>query len=372
MNAQARAKASRTLTPKMLKRKSTADLAKLGKKSNGAPLTRSDLIALEKNRNAFEKKYDRKTAGITFLEIMAGSTEIDIKRANNQVSDGSGITKANLVIIKANTLTFRVKASRKHGKDDHRVIIRLETWDDELVDAEPSRKGYQIATSNAVKSRMSIQCSCGRHQYWYRYLATIGNYCVAPPKEFSPPKEKNPDFKGVACKHVLHVVNKMNSPSWINQIALYMAKQAKKVGYLDDKRSRHVFNEQELKDQNKTRKGKINQQALKKEFERYEKLQKAMANKQQNDKENLDKLRSTLKQKSSRLAKREAAVAKREAKAKEAARQAQQQKGDLIRMSYPAFKDRYISKGWTEQKAQSEFAKAFGFNEKTVTRVLKK
>lgn len=369
-NAQARAKASRTLTPKMLKKKSSADLAKLGRKADGTSFTYNDLVDIEKKRNSFEKRYNRKTAGISFLEIMAGSREIDIKRANNQVNDGSGITSANLVIIKGGTLTFRVKASRKNGKDDHRVIIRLENWDDELVDATPTRKGYQTATSNAVRDRMSIQCSCGRHQYWYRYLATIGNYCVAPPKEFSPPKQRNPNFSGVACKHVLHVANKMNSPSWINQIALYMAKQAKKVGYADDKRSRHVFNDEQLKAQNKTRKGKINQKAIQQEFERYERHQNAMANKQMKDKAKLEKQRKALKKKVSNLLKREAAIADREAKAKANAEKDRQQKGDLIRMSYPVFKDKHVSKGWTEQKAQSEFAKSFGFSEEMVTRVL--
>lgn len=367
-NTANRRKASRTITPAMLRRKSKNDLAKLGRKQNGESFTRQDLIDLEKNKQEFEKRYDRTTAGITFLELMAGSREMDIKRANNQVNDGSGITRGNLVIIKANHLTFNVRASMKNGKDSHRVVIRLEEWDDKMGEATPTTKGYQKATGEAVKGRMSIQCSCGRHQYWYRYLATIGNYCVAPPKEFSPPKIKNPNLTGVACKHVLFIANKMVSPSWVNQLSIYMAKQAKKIGYADDSRSRHVLTDKELKVQNKSRKGHINQKALQQEFERYEKRQNRLSKQLEKNKEKYDKLRKTLKRKEKQFNKKLDAERQAHQKTLEAERK---EKGDMIRSFYPMFKDNNHGKGWSESTMQSAFAKKTGISLDVITKVLK-
>ncbi|MGF1905284.1 hypothetical protein [Aliivibrio salmonicida] len=366
-NTANRRKASHTITPTMLKRKGKADLAKLGRKQNGQPFTKQDLIDLEKSKKEFERKYNRDTAGITFLELMSGSRDIDVKRANNQVNDGSGITSGNLVIIKGGTLTFNVRASMKNGKDNHRVIIRLEEWDNYMSEATPTKKGYQKATGEAAKGRMSIQCSCERHQYWYRYLATIGNYCVAPPKENSPPKIRNPTHSGVACKHVLFIANKMVSPSWTNQLAIYMTKQANKIGYGDD-RTRHVLSKDEQKAQNKTRKGNINQKALQKEFERYQKRQQNMAKNQEKNKERYDKLRKQLKKKENQFNKKIETQRKAHEKALENERR---EKGDLIRSFYPMFKDSSRKNGWSESVMKREFSKKMNIPLDVIEKVLK-
>lgn len=58
-----------------------------------------------------------------------------------------------------------------------------------------------------------------RHQYWYRYIATAGNFALAPPKEYAYPKIKNPKLRGVACKHVIHALTRLQSSSWQLSIA---------------------------------------------------------------------------------------------------------------------------------------------------------
>ncbi|MCV5390784.1 phage tail protein, partial [Escherichia coli] len=82
----------------------------------------------------------------------------------------------------------------------------------------------------ACAGRISFDCDCGRHQYWYRYLATMGNYCIAPPKEFAFPKIRNPELSGVACKHVLKAATMLQSLAWQRILANQMKQQARRVG----------------------------------------------------------------------------------------------------------------------------------------------
>nr|WP_225312426.1 hypothetical protein [Salmonella sp.] len=53
---------------------------------------------------------------------------------------------------------------------------------DQMVDdiAEDDKSALKIAKSLCA-GRVSFDCDCGRHQYWYRYIATAGN-CHGPPK----------------------------------------------------------------------------------------------------------------------------------------------------------------------------------------------
>jgi hypothetical protein len=356
-NAKSRSnRGKRSLTREQLKRKSKADLVKLGRKEDGTAFTKEDLDALEKNKEAFERKYDKNTSGISFQEIMAGSTPIDIKRANNQVSDGSGITSGHIVAVKGNSVAFRVKASAKNGDDDHMAQLRFEEWDDYIEDADVSTKGYQKAAKEAVKGRISIACDCGRHQYWYRYLATIGNYCIAPPKEYSSPKIRNPNLKGVACKHVLFVANKLQSPTWANLLATHMKSQAKKTGYTDTKK---VLSEDDIKQQKKSRKGKINEDNIQAEFKKYQKRQAALAKKMASSKTEIDKLRKGMKARESTIDKQRKALAKEK-----------KEKGDLVRFSFPMFKDANTKKNWSNDQLRKEFAKQSGINIKVVEGVL--
>lgn len=337
--AERRRHAGHTVTPAILKGKKQADIVKLGKKQNGVPFTIEDLVKLEKKKDAFAKKYDKNTAGITYRELIAGSLDIDIRRANNKVDDGSGIKMAHIAGLLNNTITFNVIASTKNGDDNHQVVMRLEEWDHLLQEAEPTLKGYQKAVKEAVKGRMSIDCSCGRHQYWLRYMATVGNYAVSPPKEFSPPAQRNASLEGVACKHVLHVANKLQSPGWINQLAPHMRSIAQRAGFADDKKLKHVFTETEVKQQKRTRKGKINQDKFKKELDLYQKRQAKMAEKQAADKGKLDKIRKQI------------------TKERRRAERAENKANKAVKTAFKATREVLLDAGQTEKQIRSLFAK---------------
>ena len=87
-----RRQARRTLTPLTLKNKNADDIIALGKKKkDGTFFTADDLQQFAKNRKFLRQQLNSGVAGITYAQLVAASLDIDIKRANNKVDDGSGI-----------------------------------------------------------------------------------------------------------------------------------------------------------------------------------------------------------------------------------------------------------------------------------------
>lgn len=226
-----RQNAKNTLQPKRLSRKSVEDLVKVGRKADGTPFTESDLKRFAKMRDKYRSRRSGET-GILYAELVANARQIDIKRASGSSGDGLEIKSARFAQLeKGNVVNYRVKASSKSVHQEHRVRVRLESWDMEMEQADGSN--YKLAVKRAARGHYSIDCSCGRHQYWYRYMATVGGYLLGRPKEMSFPKVRNPDLKGTACKHVLLVAKKLQNPSEHNRLALQMEKQAIQVGFTD-------------------------------------------------------------------------------------------------------------------------------------------
>lgn len=350
-----RRSAKRTLTPSALRAKS--DLAKLGEKSKGVPFTREDLLAFEKTRKKHKAAFNSSTAGITYDQLVAGSRDIDIKRANNKVDDNSGITTANLSGINGNIILVRVKASGKSVHQDHMVKVRLEQFDDLIQ--EPPGDNFITAAKVACAGRLSFNCDCGRHQYWYRYLATMGNYAVSPPKEFAFPKVRNPEMKGVACKHVLKTVAMMQSATWHPIIATQMKKAAKRVGYGDDRKFNHVLTDKELKQSRKNRSTKVNQAKAKAAFEKYSRNIKAFDKQLKTQSKEIKKIR----EQANRLRKQSETIKKKD--------QQLSQAKDLLKMSFVMFADQYTMAGKSRDDAINTFAKKVGMTPSKLKGILK-
>ena len=349
--------ANKTLTAGALTRKSAADLAKLGCKENGQPFTKQDLKHFEQERNQFKKRFNTDRSGITYCQLVSGSRDIDVKRANNQVKDGRGITRANMSGIKSNTVLVRVQASSVSVHQHHQVKIRLDDWDDCLND--PAGGNYKAAVKKACAGHLSIACDCGRHQFWYRYLATMGNYCVAPPKEFSYPKIRNPELRGVACKHVLKAAVMLQSTAWHTVLAKQMELQASRIGFGDDKKSNHVLTAGELKQANKNRSTKINQSKAQAAYAKYKKAQSSLAKHINTSHKEIEKIR----QQANKIRKQSNTIKK----------QAQNINGmrDMLKMAFSMFWDGLKANGKiTKDDAIRQYAKQMNLTESKLKKVL--
>jgi len=360
-NTKKRRDARRTLTPRILsRRKSIEEIVRLGKKSDGTEFTLEELDRMNKMRLRFKKRRGGVT-GITWLEIAGRSSSIRIDRASNRSNDRRGISKASLLGIRANIITLRVKASEKSVHQEHRVKIRLEEWDELLADADGTDKGYQKAAKYACAGRVSFDCDCGDHQYRYRYMATLGNYCLAPPKEFAFPKIRNPELTGLACKHVIKSMSMLQSVVWQRALAKQMEIQARKSGYGDDKRSQVVFNKDEQKKLDKNRSGEVDAEKLKARWQEYQNRQQALSRKFKTDKKSIEKEREKLvkARKSAKAAEKRAIDAEKAAtKARQAARkEAVALARDRLKLQYQSFADAFRVVGMTQAQAMAAFAK---------------
>ena len=174
--------------------------------------TLADLKSFAENIRAASKNYQQSVRGVPLLQLESSSLPADKERARQ-------VKGARLYKLNQGMLFFSVTGNEEPF---YQVRIKLEEWAKAVagnVWANP------LAAAKAVAmGRLSIDCQCGRHQYWYRYLANIGNYDVNPPKEMGYPKIRNPQLTGCCCKHVLKVLSLLKSNTIHTVLAKYIEK----------------------------------------------------------------------------------------------------------------------------------------------------
>lgn len=229
-NREARLDAVGLLTPKLLKQhlRSGQDLV-LAYGRRGETVTYS-LADLKKFADAIQRsqaEHKSEIPGVPLMQLEAMSLPIDKERA-------ARVKSAMFYRINGNMLQFQVTASPNSKVKHHQVKIRLESWEQRMLDAPD----FLTGAKQAAVGNISFDCTCGRHQYWYRYLATLGKFAVAPlEKDF--PKIRNPNLKGCCCKHVLKVLKTLKSSGIHGILAKAMEKQAGAIGYMD-KRAKYL------------------------------------------------------------------------------------------------------------------------------------
>lgn len=216
------------LTPDLLRRRK--EVTKAGRQklvldfgANGGKVsyTLADLNKMAKTMDKAEGKFEGGTRGVRVAELIRSSRKIDIERAKK-------ITNSTFYKFDGSIMLFRAKAGDDSEYAYHQVKVRLEDWEHEVRAGQG--ESYLPAAANAARGRVSFDCDCGRHQYWYRYLATIGGFALDP-KEFAFPKIRNPKLQGACCKHVLKTMAVLQTPFLQSRIALEMKEQAVKKGW---------------------------------------------------------------------------------------------------------------------------------------------
>jgi hypothetical protein len=169
------------------------------------PITLSDLRAFQQNVKNFKKLHQVKkrgkpaqfVGGITAQHVIDLALFIDKKRANDEIKTSVPVA------VKSDVLHFITNAGPDSDSVRHHVHVQFLDFDAAL--ASPSidarKTGKQIANG-----RLKFDCDCGRHTFWYRYMATIGEYNYNR-SESGFPKIRNPNLHGVACKHVLRTMH---------------------------------------------------------------------------------------------------------------------------------------------------------------------
>ncbi|PKF35569.1 hypothetical protein [Acinetobacter proteolyticus] len=169
-------------------------------------MTAEDLAQFRRNAAIAGKNF---VGGITARQVIDHSLAEDRKRARQQIL---WATPAYSMKNQKGTLTvhFNTDASKQNGKSRHFVQIELQEYQTAIASgAHSAQKAARIMT----KGKLKFDCSCGKHVYFLRYVATVGNY-NAGRAETGYPKIRNPNLVGIACKHVLRVMAELEGGAY--------------------------------------------------------------------------------------------------------------------------------------------------------------
>lgn len=197
------------LRPQDIQKGLEYDIEKVFLTTLGGELRRlvvEDLEAFKKNIDLLRDQYSK---GITAKQVINLSTPIDIKRCNEQIKMSLPLS------IKEGVINFMTDASKESSAKHHYVNVELVAY--KSMSLNPVALTIQNVKSKVNLGKLKFECDCGRHTYYYRYMASVGGYGYGRVEE-GYPKERNPELWGLACKHVLRVMQYIMSPMGVQYV----------------------------------------------------------------------------------------------------------------------------------------------------------
>lgn len=178
------------------------------------PITLDDLRHFTSLANKLGKRFK---GGITARGVVEASLQVDRDRANKQ------IRTAVVVKAQAGALHFVTNSGPESEVARHHVNVEF-----------PAFKAFAASPQDPMKlaramldGPLRFECDCGRHRYWFRYIATKGGFGAGRP-ETGYPKIRNPKLTGVACKHALRVMQAVMKDANVRAQAAKMIGAAQK------------------------------------------------------------------------------------------------------------------------------------------------
>ena len=156
------------------------------------PITLDDLRQFAHNARKLGKRFK---GGITAKGVIDASLQVDRDRANRE------IRTAVVVKAHAGNLHFITNAGPDSDVVRHHVNVEFPAF--KAYAASPQKP--PLLAKAMLAGPLRFECDCGRHRYWFRFLATKGGF-NAGRAETGFPKIRNPKLVGVACKHALRAM----------------------------------------------------------------------------------------------------------------------------------------------------------------------
>jgi len=185
------------------------------------PITANELATFRHNMQLAKRQAGFKGAGITARQVIDLASAKPLRylsrQPNGALSDldkaKREITRAIPVSTRDDSVRFITNAGIESKSGRHHVTVQFTQFRnavDSVVAAGNDPKAPRRAADMMRKAGLKFDCSCERHRYFLRYVATIGGF-NAGRDETGFPKIRNPRLKGVACKHVLRVMAELES-----------------------------------------------------------------------------------------------------------------------------------------------------------------
>lgn len=163
-------------------------------------ITADDLYAFRRNIQTVEERYKGGITARQVIDLSHSDGLGDLERARQQ------ITHALPVSFAGGLMRFITNASKGSDVKRHHVLVKFLSFESVAASGKqtPAKAAHWLR-----KQPLAFDCDCGRHRYWFRYIASIGGF-AAGRSESGFPKIRNPGLNGVACKHVLRVMSEID------------------------------------------------------------------------------------------------------------------------------------------------------------------
>lgn len=161
-------------------------------------ISHDDLRTFQRTARALGRKF---TGGITARSVIDLSTPADRERSNQQIRVAVPVQRIG------NDIHFVTNAGPTSDLTRHHVHVQLLNLEAAVVSPSKAVELVKFVTTGKLR----FNCDCDHHRYRFRYIATVGRF-NAGVSEVGYPKITNPRLIGVACKHVLRVVQQLGTP----------------------------------------------------------------------------------------------------------------------------------------------------------------
>ncbi len=193
---------------------------------DGSPrlLTLDDIAAFKaavkdvQRRHGLQKNGKGVHGGILPKQVIDLSRPQDRRRAEKEIHFAVPVSN------RAGVVHFQTNAGPNYGAVRHHVMVQFLGYDSALADGDSSKNAAKVM----MRSKIKFDCDCGRHTFWYRYIATIGNFNFGRAEDGFP-KIRNPTMYGVGCKHVLRVMQTISHGPAFHNFATRMIENGRKV-----------------------------------------------------------------------------------------------------------------------------------------------
>jgi hypothetical protein len=188
-------------------------------------ITGEDLRAFAKNVKALTGRYAH---GITAKQVIDFSLPNRRERARKEIHIaipvyGSTVTAKNESSLVVRFMTNAGPECKNHIQRHH-VHVQFMSFN-AAVNAfgMDNKKAAQWLRREKIK----FDCDCEDHTYRFRYIASTGKFAYGR-VETGFPKERNPLLQGVACKHVIRVMQQIDGSPMALNFLIKMIDKARK------------------------------------------------------------------------------------------------------------------------------------------------
>ncbi|MBD8671611.1 hypothetical protein [Pseudomonas lurida] len=214
-------------------------------------LTWDDIKAFKAAVNDIQRRHGQQRGGKSAAEsggILAKQV-VDLSNPDDRKRANSEIHTCFPVINRAGLVHFQTNAGPNSKVTRHHVMVQFLGYDSALSGGLPVAEAAKLLGRGKIK----FDCDCERHTFWFRYIASVGNFNYGRPEDGFP-RVRNPKLYGIACKHVLRVMATITHGPTFDAFARRMLENGRKT--LSNRRQTLSVKEQQefIEKASKTRK----------------------------------------------------------------------------------------------------------------------